>query len=374
MNNVKLCVESKLTVATGRLQPTVLSAILSLMESGVYDQSARLVKNKCAEIDSQINWESRIPAICNAMRNLRSCGVKIVSEDRDFLDFTIEFNMNCSKKDKLIDPIKVSTSKKNQKKKEESKKQVFKGWEALPTKKKNDAFDAANGNIKRKIETLALDKIKDKNIKKLLIIGCSDSKDISSPIKEIKANHLFFEEINDARKKSIIEYRRLLNDSKNENYFKKKRKRKIVDSKYFLESIDGNLFNALDLYGSNHSPFYKTEMKSLYKLLRKEYNFQILIVSGLYGVLDSNDLIIDYHLEVNKSLFWTKSDVVHHAIVKYIVENQIDNDMVFYSLSNKYVKVIGPTNLSWNNLWWNYNGRGHRQGADMKYFLEKLIE
>jgi hypothetical protein len=43
----------------------------------------------CTSIDSNIFWSGRIPAICNGMRNTLDCGFKIISEDRDFGNFTI---------------------------------------------------------------------------------------------------------------------------------------------------------------------------------------------------------------------------------------------------------------------------------------------
>ena len=49
------------------------------------------VKAECYLLDDTKNWDGRLPAICNAMRNATNCTGRIVGEDRDFLKFTIAF-------------------------------------------------------------------------------------------------------------------------------------------------------------------------------------------------------------------------------------------------------------------------------------------
>ena len=77
----------------GKLQPTIYKAIIQLIESGQTTINAEMVRLECAQINNQIHWDGRVPAICNSMRNTRKCGGRIVGEDRDFNGFTIEFNI-----------------------------------------------------------------------------------------------------------------------------------------------------------------------------------------------------------------------------------------------------------------------------------------
>jgi cytoplasmic iron level regulating protein YaaA (DUF328/UPF0246 family) len=100
----------------------------------------------------------------------------------------------------------------------------------------------------------------------------------------------------------------------------------------------------------------------------EEYNFQLLIISGLYGVLEPYDTIRDYHLEITKIPSWTKNNYLQVAIENYIKTMEIENNLVFYSLSQKYIKAIEP-NYTWNNLWLNKHGRGHLQAKYLKRIL-----
>jgi hypothetical protein len=226
--------------------------------------------------------------------------------------------------------------------------------------------------IKALIDSLNQEKVNDKNRKKLLIIGCSDSKDISNPIN---AKNLFKDcfghELKEARDRRMDQYIKLLKDEKNEKYFKKKRNGKEVDSTYFFDSLKGDLYYAIDLYGSNSSPFFKKSMKECYNKLIKEHNFKILIISGLYGVLEPYDTIRDYQLQINKTPFWTRNHTVQMAIAEYIKREGIENDLVFYSLSTKgndpYVKALKP-NEEWNDLW-----IGHARGNVSIRFLREYF-
>lgn len=85
------CLIQKIATARGILQPTILKAILNLYQRGKQQMNAKDVKEECYRLDDTKDWDGRLPAICNAMRNATECGGRIVSEDRDFLDFTIAF-------------------------------------------------------------------------------------------------------------------------------------------------------------------------------------------------------------------------------------------------------------------------------------------
>ena len=85
------CLIQNIALANGVLQPTILQAILNLFDRGNNRMTARMVKDECIVINNAQNWNMRLPAICNAMRNAINCGGRIVSENRDFMGFEIEF-------------------------------------------------------------------------------------------------------------------------------------------------------------------------------------------------------------------------------------------------------------------------------------------
>ena len=85
------CMENRILNATGVLQPTILRAILNLYNGGLHLMTARNVIDECNIIDNAVDWNGRLAAICNSMRNATDCGGIIVGEDIDCNHFTIEF-------------------------------------------------------------------------------------------------------------------------------------------------------------------------------------------------------------------------------------------------------------------------------------------
>lgn len=86
------CIENRILNANGILQPTILRAILNLYNGGLHLMTARIVREECYIIDNSVDWNGRLAAICNAMRNTIECGGTIVGEDIDCNDFTIEYD------------------------------------------------------------------------------------------------------------------------------------------------------------------------------------------------------------------------------------------------------------------------------------------
>jgi hypothetical protein len=115
------CIKNLIVQATGPLLPTVLTAVLNLHKNGQFKISALEVRDECAIMKPTISWRDRIPAICNGMRKLTDCNWRIVSEDRDYNEFTIELSKNIDEKNKstksksTISPQnkRVKPSKKN---------------------------------------------------------------------------------------------------------------------------------------------------------------------------------------------------------------------------------------------------------------------
>jgi cytoplasmic iron level regulating protein YaaA (DUF328/UPF0246 family) len=195
----------------------------------------------------------------------------------------------------------------------------------------------------------------------LLILGCSDSKARGGT--EIQNNYFNSECLNNKRVQTINNYNQSI--AAHPNKFNKNRNGNPVNANYF-----GNCQNeyreALDRYCTNRSIFYKPNQIALYRQKINEGKLHILILSGLYGVLKWDDRIIDYHYKFNSlnSLYNADSCVLDN-IQKYIADNNIKGENVFYSLSNngRYQEMLTaniPNN--WSFVWIN-GGRGHKTAS-----------
>ena len=114
MNEIEICLQNKIDIANGVLQPSILQAILNLYHRGYSQLTTRMLQNECFEINQNVPWNKRIPAICNAMRNTIECGSIIVGENKNNIGFTIAFIRDNN-------PIVIKTQKKVEKKVEKSK-------------------------------------------------------------------------------------------------------------------------------------------------------------------------------------------------------------------------------------------------------------
>lgn len=92
MNNTEHCLQNKIAALNNKLQPTIFNAILKLYKKGFIQITAQMVIQECIKIEVNINWNQRLKAICNAMRNVTKCGARIAGEDRDFNNFNITFD------------------------------------------------------------------------------------------------------------------------------------------------------------------------------------------------------------------------------------------------------------------------------------------
>ena len=339
MNEIEICLQNKIANSS-KLQPTIFTAILKLYKNGNHQMTAEMVKKECKVIDIAISWNKKLAAICNAMRNTLGCGAVIIGEDRDFNDFTIAFDENNNildiRKDKLTPKINIGDA--------ETKKNKS------PLLKENLS---ANKKIEERLKFLDWSFVKDKYKPKLLIIGCSDSKQIQpiNPENVAHNNYDFGGNLSNARELRMIDYNELLNNPNPANYFNKIRNGQPVNANYFMDVLNDELcYQALDVYGSNNSPFYKPNMKTLYREKIANSNLHLLIISGLYGIIKHNDYIKDYHLEMKKgNNVWGNNILL--AVNTYIVNNNIDHDAVFFSLSDDYLNKLNPINPNWTNLW-----------------------
>jgi cytoplasmic iron level regulating protein YaaA (DUF328/UPF0246 family) len=235
-------------------------------------------------------------------------------------------------------------------------------------KKDNSTFNQTN-EFTKLLNSLNLDKLKTENGPKLLIIGCSNSKSTqpNSLDNDNHENYNFGNAINSYRE---IRENYYINELPIGYFNSQVRNGNNVDRQYFMNALNNNPQKALDLYGSNQSPFYNPQIKGLYRLKIETSNLHLLIISGLYGLVKHSDYINDYHLEIYKGRnIWVNS--ITNAINQYINDNQIDHNLVFYSLSDKYLNKINP-NTQWKNLWISHD-RGQTSAKFLKeYFLPNL--
>ena len=346
------CIKNLIAQATSPLLPTVLTAVLNLHKKGQFKISALEVRNECAIMKPTLSWRDRIPAICNGMRKLTECNWQIVSEDRDYNEFTIELSKNIDEKNKST-KLKSTISPQNKRVK--------------PSKKNNNMTQQTPS-----INELPWAKINDTSKNKLLIIGCAGTKIPGG--KEIQKNDFSnHESIKEDRNKVLEKYRMLLDNPTPQDYFNKSRiGREPVNNEYFINEIDTKLLlPAVERYSGGI--FYSDELKELYKQKNENSKLHILIVSGLYGIIELNDTIIDYQLEMGKTNIWKarNNNTINNAVLKYIKDNKIESDLIFYSLSpTSYEKALKPK-PDWCNLWVG-GGRGRNSAKYLKEFLSRM--
>lgn len=338
------CIKNLIVTKNSKLLPTILTALLNLHKKGQFKITAKEVQDECDIMNPKQSWKNRTAAICNGMRTLKDCGWKITSEERDFAGFTIELS-------KADEGKKIST---------QSKSTVSDKKETQKLLKKNNMTQQTASN-----NQLNWDNI----YNKLLIIGCAGTKIPGG--REIQKNYFSdHESIIEDRNKVLNKYKALLKSTADQDYFNKSRiGRGAVNNEYFINQIDTKLLlPAVERYSGGI--FYSAELKELYKQKNNDCNLHILIVSGLYGIVEMNDAIIDYQLEMKKTNIWKarKNNTVHNAVLKYIDDNKIEKDLIFYSLSpTSYENALKPK-PEWHNLWVG-GDRGSKSAKYLKEFL-----
>jgi cytoplasmic iron level regulating protein YaaA (DUF328/UPF0246 family) len=247
---------------------------------------------------------------------------------------------------------------------EESKKKEVADTNKIAKKsKKNKPSINKIEEFSKIIEKYNLDKLKDDNRPKLLIIPCSKSK---SPGGINTFSSIF--NLNPNRTNSIIQYNneRIINP----NYFINENRIgvNIVDVNYFNAAFNNILCKkAIDRYDSGGSIFYSTyNLKNLYLQKINNNKLHVLIISGLYGLLKYDDYIPDYHFEMKRNTIWTNQNdfSIRNEVNNYIVNNNIPEENVFYSLSKtgKYREALKPNHL-WKSLWINNYGNGANKNS-----------
>jgi len=216
-------------------------------------------------------------------------------------------------------------------------------------KKKTTRNEVSKTPVSNEPANLNWDKISNKVTKKLLVIACSDAKIPGG--EEVKTIDIFnnietYPNLINCRNVRNVHYEGLF--ANNPAYFNKSRNGFRVNVNYFIQQVQQPLYlSAVKRYNGK---FYKQGLRELYIEKNTDSNLHILIISGLYGVLEFRDTIIDYHLKIDNTNFWANRTCIHDAIKKYIEINDISNDMVFYSLSESYCSALKPLDI-WTNLW-----------------------
>jgi hypothetical protein len=238
----------------------------------------------------------------------------------------------------------------------------------------NKNKNLADKKINEVLKKIDFNKLEGKS--KLLIIQCSESKISRRECHENKYFETdFYEYLNTARNLRKFHYLEYINS--NPNYFQVVRDfdenglRTNVDGNYFIDCLNGT--NYIPAFERYNGIFYSYELKNLYSQKNSETNLHILIISGLYGILEFRDGIVDYHFEMKKGpKIW--GNCLTNTINQYIQENEIDHNAVFYCLSNDYVKNITP-NVRWKNIWIKNGGSGSLTTSAKflrDYFLPRL--
>lgn len=349
MNKIELCLKNKITSSNNKLQPTIFKAILNLYKKDFVQITARMVKEECIKIDQNNDWPQRLRAICNSMGRTIDCGFRIISENKPHMDFTITFDGNGIDLDTSILTKTLKTELKKNEKPSSSAKRLKKNKRTKPSINKLDEFH-------KLIKKYDLDKLKDDNRPKLLIIPCSKSK---SPGGNNNFNSIF--NLNPDSNNSINHYNNEL--IINPNYFSKEIRIgvNVVDVNYFNIAFNNNLCKrAIDRYDGGESAFYSMYgLKNLYLEKINNNKLHLLIISGLYGLLKFDDLIADYHFEMKNNPIWKHplNFSILNTVKEYIKVNDIPNENVFYSLAdNEYRNALKP-NANWKLLWIsNYSG------------------
>lgn len=236
-------------------------------------------------------------------------------------------------------------------------------------KKDNSTFNQKN-EFTKLLNSLNLDKLKNDKRPKLLIIPCSKS-------KKVGGNNEFYSmfNLNPSRENSIHLYNDLLNN--NPNYFENEKRVNIndVNSNYFNSAFNLNLcMRAIDRYDSGKSAFYSNYgLKNIYLQKINNNKLHLLIISGLYGLLNYEDFIPDYHFQMSKNPNWKNSldFSIHNAVKEYINQNNIPDENVFYSLANnEYRKALKP-NKNWKLLWLNNKSGSPKNSA--KFIAQEFL-
>ncbi len=209
------------------------------------------------------------------------------------------------------------------------------------------------------------ERLKDINTPKLLIISCSDAKQPGGNIIQIP---------NDTIGALLPQNFRINRRNYYNNLF-------INNQNHFIRPNGNNIFNRCNLANNNHllmeaynryfgGIFYSHNLINNYLRINQNNNFHILIISGLYGVIEFRDHIIDYHLTIKKGGNWYQANI-HNAVVNYMNINGISDKDVYYSLSNDYSDALNP-NANWNNLWQGGGGHGRVSANYLDNFLSKI--
>lgn len=243
-------------------------------------------------------------------------------------------------------------------------------------KKKEMKNSLVDKKIKDILKNIHFENLRNKP--KLLIIPCSHKKraDGTDFFERNYFNSEIYKYLNVARELRKYHYKEIINSNPNKFVTQKDTTgngiQVQVDGNYFIDLINNNN-NLLQAFERYEGKFYSNELRNLYFQKHRESNLHILIISGLYGIIEFNDEITDYHLKINDGVnLW--GNILTDTINQYIIEKNIDHNSVFYSLSDEYLNKINP-NTQWKNLWVKNGGSGSLTSSAKflrDYFLPNL--
>jgi hypothetical protein len=288
------CIQNLIAKSSGKLQPSILTAIKSLLENGAHIQSAEMVRKKCQSLYLNIPWETRIPAICNAMRNATKCGAIIISEDKDHNNFTIKFGKILDNAQKPIEESRISSSQVRKLKSSNTLKSI---------PKKNPSNYTQDTNNRPKLESAQIVCICANNKNESFFSGYPNQTFVSKPNQMNQAHP------DDIIPQNNISWRQFLMSNQD----------------------DPNLLSAYCLYDN-----------TIYQDLHNRFNNNFYILSAGWGLVKSSFKLPNYDITFcNAADFKVRE--LNPEIERFIDFNQIDTsnkgDIIFIG-SPEYIPLF----------------------------------
>jgi hypothetical protein len=232
----------------------------------------------------------------------------------------------------------------------------------------------ADKKISERIQLIDFNKLK--NRPKLLIIPCSKVKIDGACEIDIK-NYFLNQNTNNVfdgfllnRNERMQTYQNLM--AEDPGYFAEN-----YELQFYIDAIENaNQMPAFERYNGR---FYNDELRNLYYWKNNDANLHILIVSGLFGLLEFRDTIINYHLGISKANpNWMEVDdfTLRDTVISYMNCNSIRHQDVFYAVSPTNYRLALKPLPEWNDLWINIEGVRSANNAYsarcVQIFLENL--
>lgn len=289
------CIQNLITKSTGKLQPSILTAIKSLLENGAHIQSAEMVRKKCQSLYPNTPWETRIPAICNTMRNTTNCNSQIISEDRNHNNFTIKFGTILNDAKRPLEESRIRSTQISKLKLSKTSKDKLQKISSIHSQDTND---------RPKLESAQI------------VCICANKK-----------NHSFFSAYPN---QTFVSIPNQINQAHPDDLVRQNN----FSWRQFLilNQDDPNLLSAYCLYDN-----------TIYQDLNNKFNNNFYILSAGWGLVKSGYKLPNYDITFSKDAADYKVRELNPEIERFIDFNQIDTsnkgDIIFIG-SPEYIPLF----------------------------------